>query len=119
MSKPDTRTAIAEMIQEARRRLPFETSFVRDCEGRCEECPFKLLEFLELELATWEARLGGGEVPSLGDVHRLGRDCTEVHALLQALNLAREKPGAESPAQYEVSQRHSLTRIIVGGARRD
>lgn len=89
MRKPDTRTAIANLIREARDRLPFDLSFAGNCEGRCDECPFKLLEFLDMALSHWETRLERGDLPTLGDVHTLGRECQEVHAILSAQNLVR------------------------------
>ncbi|MCA9405008.1 MAG: hypothetical protein KC684_00590 [Candidatus Omnitrophica bacterium] len=71
------------MIKEAREKLPFNYSFDSDCEGRCEECPFKLMEFLDMDLSDWEDKLKRGDTPNLGDVHRLGRDCKEIYGILQ------------------------------------
>lgn len=85
--KPDTRTALANLMSQAREKLPFHLSFSGNCEGRCHECPAKLLEVLDTELAWWELRLQRGVVPSLGDVHRLARDCQEIHASLEGQGL--------------------------------
>jgi len=90
MKKPNTRAAMANLICEARKRLPFDLSFAGNCEGRCDECPFKLLEFLDMGLSHWESRLERGDTPNLGDVHRLGAECQEVHAILSAQNLVRD-----------------------------
>lgn len=70
------------LIKEARARLPFDFPFESYCEGRCEECPFKLMEFLDIDLCDWEDGLKQGKVPTLNDVHRLGRDCKEIHDIL-------------------------------------
>ena len=44
--KPDTKTAMENLIKEARGKIPFKLSMDGNCEGRCDVCPFKLLEFL-------------------------------------------------------------------------
>jgi len=80
--KPDVKTAMANLIKEARERLPFDFPFESNGEGRCEECPFKLMEFLDMDLCDWEDRLKRGDTPNLGDVHRLARDCKEIYNLL-------------------------------------
>ena len=80
--KPDVKTAMANLIKEARERLPFYFHFESDCEGRCEECPFKLMEFLDMDLSDWEYKLKRGYTPNLDDIHRLGQDCKEIHNLL-------------------------------------
>lgn len=86
--KPDTRTAVANLVREAREKLPFQLSFDGYCEGRCEECAFKLLEFLDMDLSYWEHRLRRGDTPSLGDVHGLARDCLRVYDTVRAQGLA-------------------------------
>lgn len=83
MVKPDPKTAMENLIREARKRLPFGMSFDGHCEGRCDECPEKLLEFLDMTLCDWEARLRNGIAPTLGELHELGRECREVHDILQ------------------------------------
>jgi len=80
--KPDVKIAMAYLIKEARDKIPFHLSFDGNCEGRCDECPFKLMEFLDTELSDWEYRLKRGDTPNLGDVHRLARDCKEIYNLL-------------------------------------
>jgi len=83
MAKPDPKTAMEGLIREARERLPFGMSFDGCCEGRCDECAEKLLEFLDMTLCDWETRLSNGVVPTLGELHALGRDCQKVHGILQ------------------------------------
>ncbi|MBS2037010.1 hypothetical protein JST97_18625 [bacterium] len=85
--KPNTKTAVANLIREARQELPFQLSLDGHCEGRCEECAFKLLEFLEMDLSYWESRLKRGDTPSLGDVHALASDCRRVYEILQVQGL--------------------------------
>lgn len=78
------------LLREARARLPFQLSFDGYCEGRCLECPFKLLEFLDADLSDWEHRLQRGDAPTLGELHSLGRDCQEVYLVLQREGLIQE-----------------------------
>ncbi|MBP9855417.1 MAG: hypothetical protein KBD53_11175 [Candidatus Omnitrophica bacterium] len=80
--KPDVKTAMENLIKEVREKLPFDFPFESHCEGRCEECPFKLIEFLDMDLCDWEDRLKRGETPTLSDVHRLGRDCKDIYGIL-------------------------------------
>lgn len=80
--KPDVKAAMENLIKEAREKLPFNYPFESECEGRCEECPFKLMEFLDIDLCDWEDRLKREETPTLTDLHRLGRDCKEIHDIL-------------------------------------
>ena len=78
------------LIKEARGKIPFNLSFDGYCEGRCDECPEKLLEFLDINLLNWESRLKRGDVPNLGDVHALARDCEEVYAILEKKGLVKK-----------------------------
>jgi hypothetical protein len=81
--KPNTKVAMEKLIKEARQKIPFNLSLDGNCEGRCDECPFKLLEFLDIELSDWESRLKRGDIPNLGDVHTMGRSCQEIYDILQ------------------------------------
>lgn len=71
------------LVKEAREKIPFNLSFAGNCEGRCDECPFKLLEYLDIDLSNWESRLKRGDIPNLGDVHALARECKEIYSILQ------------------------------------
>ncbi|MCB1073666.1 MAG: hypothetical protein H6756_02955 [Candidatus Omnitrophica bacterium] len=90
--KPDVKTAMESLIKEARDKLPFDFPFESYCEGRCEECPFKLMEFLDMDLSDWKDRLQRGETPTLNDLHRLGRDCKEIHDILQKKGFIKDFP---------------------------
>ena len=89
MAKSDTKTAMGDLIKEARAKIPFDLSFDGFCEGRCDECPEKLLEFLDINLSDWESKLKNGIIPSLGDVHTLARDCKEVYSILVKKGLVK------------------------------
>lgn len=90
--KPDVKTAMEDLIKEARDKIPFNLSFDGNCEGRCDECPEKLLEFLDINLSDWESRLKRGETPKLGDIHTLVRSCKEIYALLQKKGFVKKLP---------------------------
>lgn len=81
---------MANLIQEARKRIPFHLSFNGHCEGRCDECPEKLLEFLDMDLSDWESRLKHGDMPSLEEVHALAKNCRDVHAVLHKEGFIQE-----------------------------
>ena len=98
--KPNTKTAVASLVREAREKLPFQLSFDGCCEGRCEDCAFKLLEFLDMELTYWDHRLRRGDTPSLRDVHALAHDCLRVYEVVRAQGLASdERPEAGGAAE--------------------
>ncbi len=87
--KPNAKVAMENLIKEAREKIPFDISFDGHCEGRCDECPEKLLEFLDIDLSGWESRLKRGDTPDLGDVHTLARDCKEIYAIVRKKGLGK------------------------------
>ncbi len=88
--KPRTKVAMESLIEQARQKIPFNLSFDGFCEGRCDECPEKLLEFLDVELSDWEFKLKSGVIPNLGEVHSLAKDCKDVYDILHKKGLVRE-----------------------------
>ena len=86
---------MANLIQEARQKIPFNLSLDGNCEGRCDECAFKRLEWLDIELGDWEDRLRRGDVPPLKDLEFLAKNCKEVYAILQKEGFIK-KPLASS-----------------------
>lgn len=80
------------LIREAREKIPFNLSFDGNCEGRCDECPYKLMEFLDLDLKDWDLRLKRGDVPTLGELHTLGRSCQELCDVLKKEGYITEPP---------------------------
>ena len=81
--KPDTSTAMRQLIQDVKGAMPFDLPSGQLCGGLCVGCPKKLLNYLEDELARWQSFLDDGAVPSLGDLNRLGRCSQKVYCALQ------------------------------------
>ncbi|MDE2214373.1 MAG: hypothetical protein KGJ95_03545 [Candidatus Omnitrophica bacterium] len=90
--KPDVKTAMEDLIKDARGKIPFNLSFSGNCEGRCEECPYKLLEYLDMDLCSWENRLKKGEIPSAANLYALASDCKRIYAILLKQGLVQELP---------------------------
>lgn len=99
--KPRANIAMANLIKEARERIPFNLPLTGFCEGRCDECPEKLLEFLDMELEDWDSRLKRGVVPDLGEVSALAKSCREVYSLLEKKGLVPAESGLEQDSSRE------------------
>lgn len=81
--KPDTQTAMRNLIQQVRGALPFGAPQAQICSGQCQGCALKLLEFIDTELQGWETRLAQGDQPNLGDIDRLAKTSKKVYQVLQ------------------------------------
>jgi hypothetical protein len=80
--KPDTVTAMQQLIAEIRRRIPLDALAVEVCADSCDGCSLKLLEYLKTEVENWEWRLAQGDAPRFGDLDRLARSARKIHAAL-------------------------------------
>ncbi|MCG6941352.1 MAG: hypothetical protein LJE69_08880 [Thiohalocapsa sp.] len=80
--KPDTTTAMHQLIARVRDAIPFDLPAAQVCTGECNGCSVKLLAYLDGELSDWEARLAAGERPNFGDLSRLGRTSRKVYRVL-------------------------------------
>lgn len=80
--KPNTQTAMQELIEQVRGAIPFDMPEADICTGKCVGCPKKLLEFLDQELDDWESRLQDEETPKLGEITRLAKTSKKVHKAL-------------------------------------
>ena len=81
--KPDTRTAMYNLIQEIKAAVPLELDAEEICQDGCQGCSSKLLEYLQSELVGWELRLEQGEIPNFGDISRLATTGRRIHTTLQ------------------------------------
>jgi hypothetical protein len=81
--KPDTATAMHQLIVQIRQHIPFDLPEAYVCSDNCNGCSLKLLEFLDMELLDWERRLGEGERPNFGDIKRMVKMATSIHRVLQ------------------------------------
>ena len=90
--KPDTRTAMRNLIAQVREAIPLSLTDEQICGESCEGCSSKLLSYLETELEDWESRLEDGDVPSLGDLDRLARQSRKIHRVLQQNGIIDTQP---------------------------
>lgn len=81
--KPDTTIAMRQLIQKVRSIIPFDIPEEAICSGICRGCAKKLLEFLDMELEDWEARLASGDHPKLGDIQKLAKQSQKIYTSLQ------------------------------------
>lgn len=76
-----------ELITQIRQEIPFDLPEARICEGICKGCSLKLLEYLEMEVETWEYRLDHDDTPNFGDLKQLARSSRKIHRVLQVNGL--------------------------------
>lgn len=88
--KPDTRTAMRQLIEQVRAAMPFDLGADLLCGDACQGCSNKLLIYLETELDAWAARLTDGAVPTLGDIDRLARQSKKIYRILQQNGLFKD-----------------------------
>ncbi|HEY9050911.1 MAG TPA: hypothetical protein VIQ03_05160 [Gammaproteobacteria bacterium] len=80
--KPDTPTAMHNLIQQVRSNIPFDMPEAYMCSVDCNGCSLKLLEFLDMELIDWERRLAAGEKPNFGDLNRMAKMSKKIYQVL-------------------------------------
>jgi len=88
--KPNTSTAMQNLIDEVRATMPFDAGEAQLCADSCSGCSLKLLEFLDMELQGWEQKLQDGVVPSFGDIHKMGKTCKKIYMVLKKNGLVGE-----------------------------
>jgi len=81
--KPRTPVAMRELIAQIKQAIPFDMPEARMCEGVCKGCSMKLLEYLEMEIETWEYRLDQGDIPNFGDLKRLAKSSKKIYKVLE------------------------------------
>lgn len=70
------------LIDQIRTGLPFDVPESRICQGPCQGCPLKLLDYMETEILDWERRLEEGDKPGLADLSRLAKSAKRVKRVL-------------------------------------
>jgi hypothetical protein len=89
--KPDTATAMRQMIEQVRDAIPFGRPEAQVCTGLCTACSVKLLDYLDRQFSEWETRIAAGERQSLADLSRLlGGASRKVYRALAANGLVAE-----------------------------
>lgn len=71
------------LISEVRTALPLDISPLDICADDCRGCSIKLIEYITMELETWEYRLDEGEVPNFGDLNKLARSSKKIYGVLK------------------------------------
>jgi hypothetical protein len=90
--KPDTRTAMRQLIDRVRNELPFGLPEEALCGDACQGCSSKLLIYLETELDEWETKLSDGAIPSFGDLSRLAEKSKKIAQVLHQNGLIETPP---------------------------
>lgn len=90
--KPNTTTAMKNLIDEVRLNMPFGADETQLCSDSCQGCSKKLLEFLETEISDWEQKLQDGIQPNFGDINRMGKTCKKVYVVLKKNGLIEDQP---------------------------
>ncbi|NMD51914.1 hypothetical protein HG547_09735 [Shewanella sp. DNRA4] len=68
MSKPNTKTAMQQLIAQIQQTIPLNLDEARMCQGECLGCSKKMLEMLDAEISYWQY---SDAVPSLKDLKNL------------------------------------------------
>lgn len=85
--KPDTTTAMHQLIARIRAEFPFDHPEAQLCAGPCTVCALKLLEHLRGELEAWDERLASGERPGLAELSALIRTSRKIGSALHKAGL--------------------------------
>ncbi len=88
--KPDTQTAMLDLIEQVRTAVPFDTPIDELCNGPCTGCSKKLLEYLDMTLEEWEQKLACGEQPTFGDLNKLAKTSRKIYTQLQKNDLIKQ-----------------------------
>ena len=91
--KPDTTEAMRNLIHEVKTTLPLDLSPVEVCSDECKNCSIKLIEYIAMELETWEDRLDDGDIPNFRDLNRLAKSSKKIYRALVKNGLVND-PGS-------------------------
>ncbi|MCO4758931.1 MAG: hypothetical protein KC477_12990 [Oceanospirillaceae bacterium] len=89
--KPDTATAMNNLIGQVREAIDFNMPISRLCDGPCTGCSKKLLEFLDTELEEWEYKLSQNESPNFGDIQALAKTSKKIYTVLKKNGIVEEE----------------------------
>jgi len=85
--KPGRTVAMKHLIQQVRTAMPFDLPEANLCSGKCNGCSQKLLDYLDIELESWESRINEGEVPDFGEIQRIARTSKKIYKVLEKNDL--------------------------------
>jgi hypothetical protein len=81
--KPKPVVAMQHLIETIRASIPFDEPASSYCQGPCQGCAKKLIEFLDDELSHWQTQLSLGESPKLGDISTLAHKARKIYRVLR------------------------------------
>ncbi|WP_282109878.1 hypothetical protein [Shewanella algicola] len=89
LRKPDRMTAMKQLISQVKVSFPLDQPDIFRCgpNNTCVGCPKKLLDLVDAEINYWEAAMAQGVTPSLGDISRFAKMCTNVNRGLKRNNI--------------------------------
>lgn len=90
--KPDTSQAMRQLIDQIEQTIPFGLSEEELCVKTCVGCPKKLLDYLHGEIEHREGLLAAGDIPTLGDLNKLGRTSKKIYKALERNRLVPVDP---------------------------
>ena len=83
------------LIGQIREAIPFGAREAQVCNGACNGCSLKLMDYLDTELQDLEHRLAEGERPNLGDLSRLAPTARKIHTVLARNGMVEPAPAGE------------------------
>lgn len=86
----NVKQTMEDLIKEIRLNIPFDMPVTGCCEGRCETCPEKLVEFMDIEVSHWESRLKAGTLPNQEETENLSKYYNKVYAILDEQGLIKK-----------------------------
>lgn len=86
-----------DLIAEIRRTLPFDAAEAQVCQGPCDGCSLKLLNFLESELEGWQQRLDEGEKPGFKELSGLLKIARKVQRVIERNGLSHTSNSSRAP----------------------
>lgn len=85
--KPNTIVAMRALLYRVNHELIDKIDHAKLCTGTCVGCSKKLIEYLHLEVESWEARLDAGGTPTFGEMESFEKRCEKITLAMRKNNL--------------------------------
>lgn len=73
MSKPNTKTAMQQLIAQIQQAIPLNLNEAQMCQGECLGCSKKMLEMLDAEISYWQYTDTRPDLKDLKHLENIGR----------------------------------------------